>query len=228
MKTIIIYGLRRSGNHMLISTLLQQFNNPVHINDTTLSYDKYMQFKCVPVTSTRADKKYTGFAQSDCVILSMENKPIDHKEIAKFSNEPDTHVIILLRNPYNTLASAWKVYTKRLKPKKQLVKIIANMWPEYAKEFLQSTTVVPVLYDMYVESIDYVHTVMKRLCIDMKHVDFNKTVKWQMSSFNTQENKARTHGTVNNCVFNDEPEFMEIVDKQSIHKLWKQVLTAYK
>ena len=48
-----------------------------------------------------------------------------------------------------------------------------------------------------------------------------------MSSFNAQENKARTHGTINNCVFNDEDEFMEIVDKQPIHDLWKQVLVAH-
>ena len=228
MKTIIIYGLLRSGNHMLISTLLQQFSNPVHINNTTLSHEKYMQFKSVPITSTRVDGKYTGFEQSDCVIISMENKPIDHKEIAKFSNEGDTHVVVLLRNPYNTLASAWKVYTKRTKyPRKSAVKTIANMWPEYAKDILQSTVAVPVLYDMYVESMDYVRMVMTQLGIGMKQVDFNKKIKWQMSSFNAQENKARTHGTINNCVFNDEDEFMEIVDKQPIHDLWKQVLVAH-
>ena len=45
MKTIILYGLRRSGNHFLISTILQQFSNYVHINDTDLSYNKYIDIK---------------------------------------------------------------------------------------------------------------------------------------------------------------------------------------
>ena len=45
MKTIIVYGLRRSGNHFLISIILQQFSNYVHINNTDLSYDKYVKYK---------------------------------------------------------------------------------------------------------------------------------------------------------------------------------------
>ena len=45
MKTIILYGLRRSGNHFLISTILQQFSNYVHMNNMNLSYNNYIKYR---------------------------------------------------------------------------------------------------------------------------------------------------------------------------------------
>ena len=82
MKTILLFGLRRSGNHFIISTILQQFDLSVHINDVNLSYDKYSEFKNINITSKRANN-YIGFKNADCVIISMENKIIDFKEYQK-------------------------------------------------------------------------------------------------------------------------------------------------
>lgn len=45
MKTILLFGLKKSGNHFIISTILQQYSNYVHINNTVLSYEKYIKFK---------------------------------------------------------------------------------------------------------------------------------------------------------------------------------------
>ena len=58
MKTIILYGLKRSGNHFLISTILQQFSNCVHINNVKLSYDKYIEWKNIEKTKERIDQAY--------------------------------------------------------------------------------------------------------------------------------------------------------------------------
>ena len=79
MKTIIIYGLRRSGNHYLISTILQQFTNYVHINDTILSYEKYNTYKEIEKTVNQIDNDWTGFKDVECVIISIENQLIKKK-----------------------------------------------------------------------------------------------------------------------------------------------------
>ena len=73
MKTIILYGLRRSGNHYLISTIMQQFNNVIHINDVDLRFDTYNHFKNIKISKRRIDNEWTGFKDAECVIISMEN-----------------------------------------------------------------------------------------------------------------------------------------------------------
>jgi hypothetical protein len=85
MKTIILYGLRRSGNHFLISTLLQQFSNYVHINDlSSLSYDNYIKWKNIEKTKECIDNVWTGFKDVECVVISLENKTINNNELDNF------------------------------------------------------------------------------------------------------------------------------------------------
>ena len=106
MKTIIIFGLRRSGNHFLISTILQQYSNYVHINNVdNLSYDKYIQYKNIKKDRIRIDHKWTGFKEVDCVVISMENKKIDFDVLDQFNTLNNCYSIILLRCPYSNFSS---------------------------------------------------------------------------------------------------------------------------
>ena len=112
MKTIIIYGLRRSGNHYLISTILQQFTNYVHINDTILSYEKYNTYKEIEKTVNQIDNDWTGFKDVECVIISIENQLINNYELQLFNHIYDIHIMMLIRCPYSHFSSVWKVYNK--------------------------------------------------------------------------------------------------------------------
>ena len=108
MKTIIIHGLRKSGNHFLIPIILQQFLNYVHINNSdTLSYDKYIKWKNIVKTKNRIDHEWTGFKDVECVVISLENKRIDN-----FRKIDNCYFFILLRSPYCHFSSAWSVYNK--------------------------------------------------------------------------------------------------------------------
>jgi hypothetical protein len=59
MKTIIVYGLRRSGNHFLISSILQQFTNYVHLNDINISFNEYIKYKNITKDKETVDRKYS-------------------------------------------------------------------------------------------------------------------------------------------------------------------------
>ena len=74
------------------------------------SFDSYINYKNIDITTNRSDRVFTGFKNADCVVISMENKTIDASELEKFKNIDDCHIVLLLRNPYNNLASAWKEY----------------------------------------------------------------------------------------------------------------------
>ena len=224
MKTIIFYGLRRSGNHFVISTLLQQFNNAVHINDTKLSFDNYIKYSRIPMTCQRSDVSYTGFKNTECVILSMENKPVDMLELNKFNNIPDTHVVILIRNPYNTMASAWKIYMLRDKPTPGKVNDIIKLWPVYAQLFLDNNTFVKIIYDKYCESPEYIDSCLHKMKILKRGIDINKNIKWQCSSFKDEGNCRKTWGTFEDNIFYNLHEYRQLFTETQIHKLWSNII----
>ena len=72
-------------SNALISTILQQFSNYVHINDTDLSYNKYIKYKNIKKNKETIDNKWSGFKDVECVVISIENKILDSNEIDKFS-----------------------------------------------------------------------------------------------------------------------------------------------
>ena len=224
MKTIIFYGLRRSGNHFVISTLLQQFDNAVHINDTKLSFDDYIKYSQIPMTRQRSDITYTGFKNAECVILSMENKPIDMLELNKFNKIKDTHVVLLIRDPYNTMASAWKIYMLRDKPTPDKVNDILKLWPVYARLFLNSDKFVKILYDKYCESPEYIDSRLRKMGIIKKNIDTNIEIKWQCSSFKDADNCRRTWGTFEDNIFYNLHEYRQLFNGQQIHKLWSDII----
>jgi len=41
MIIILFFGIRRSGNHFVISQIINNFKNIVHMNDVKLSYEEY-------------------------------------------------------------------------------------------------------------------------------------------------------------------------------------------
>ena len=180
MKTIIIFGLRRSGNHFLISTILQQYSNYVHINNVdNLSYDKYIQYKNIKKDRIRIDHKWTGFKEVDCVVISMENKKIDFDVLDQFNTLNNCYSIILLRCPYSNFSSVWKVYNKK---KIRLIEIV-KLWKIYAKIFIDNTNFIKVLYDEYCSNDNYVINTLKKLDIDVKEIKKDKYIQYQDSSF---------------------------------------------
>jgi hypothetical protein len=226
MKTIILYGLRRSGNHFLISTILNQYKNYVHINDTILSYNLYNKYKNIKKYKERNDKNWIGFKDVECILITMENKIIDYNEINKFRNLDNCHFILLLRTPYSNFSSIWKVYNK---DKKKLFKLY-KLWKLYAKLFIinKNKNMIRVLYDKLSSDKNYIINILKKLGIDNINLENNKVINYQESSFNNINNKRRIYSTIDNCIYKDDQVFLNLVNNKEIKDLNNIILQIMK
>lgn len=229
MKTYIIYGLRRSGNHFIISTILQQYTSSVHINDSILSHEQYTRYREKPKTHDRSDRRYIGFQGADAVVISMENKSIDFDEISKFQNVDDVHVVCILRNPYNNLASAWKIYVKdHLKPDINKVTMIRDLWPGYCDVYMNASAtgnITPVLYDAFTDNPCYRDNFLQTInCLNVEP-DTEKSIKWQVSSFGTNQQRA-CWGELSDNIFAHDDNFNGLFTDE-IHEKWSIVKQSY-
>lgn len=227
MKTIILYGLRRSGNHFLISNILQHFDSVVHINNCLeFSFDNYQKFKNINISKCRSDFKFTGFKNAECVVISMENKIIDQNELDKFKSVDDCHAMLLLRNPYNNLASAWKQYILNSKPKRvqpEQVDQIHTLWIDYAHQYLTGE-MVNVLYDSFVESEEYRKRIIISLGITPRNVRLNKKIKWQCSSYSDNTKKQKIWGDLEASNYANDPQFIKLFENSKHEELWNKII----
>jgi len=228
MKIVVLYGLRRSGNHFVISNILNQFKNSVHINDCrNFSFNEYQKYKNIPVTKHHSDHTFTGFHGCDCVLISIESAKIDYTELDKFKDYDEFYPVILLRNPYHNIASAWKIYIENGKPRsdthsKRLNQVI-KLWPYYAEEYLKNK-IHTILYDEYVNSTEYRESILSKLGIESTSNNIPTEVNWQKSSFQEEKQAAKTYGSLKDSVFYGEPRFMNIFNNSSFEILWNKVI----
>ena len=227
MKTIFLYGVRRSGNHFIISVILQHFSNYVHINDSYISYDQYMKYKDIEKYENHCDHKWTGFKNVDCVLISIENKPIEKDEVDKFKDIEGCYFLSLLRCPYTQFSSAWKTYDKDSNRMREILKL----WKLYANHFLEDDNqFIKILYDEFASNDDYiVDTIQKLGCIFNKSIDKNKTIKWQRSSFDAKsDKKAQVYKTLEDCIYKDDKAFVSLASDPEIKTLWERCIVKIK
>ena len=142
MKVIIQIGIKRSGNHGILNLIKKSgIKNYIHMNDIHhFTYANYEYFsKKEPEYNPVNDHNWTGFKGVDVVIISLENKCIPKKELEKFHNIPNIHFIVLLRNPFNNAASAYKYFiANKCNSSMILLKYIMTIWKQYANFFFKS------------------------------------------------------------------------------------------
>ena len=223
MKTIILYGLRRSGNHFLISTILQQFSNYVHINDTDLSYNKYIRYKNIEKNKETIDNKWTGFKDVECVVISIENKILDSNEIDKFNGIDNCYVLMLLRCPYSHFSSVWEVYKK---DERMLLSII-ELWKIYSKLFINNNNngIINVLYDKYSTDENYMINILQKLGFYNININTNKQIRYQESSFKEEGDKKQTYRDIESCIYKDDKTFLKLIEDKEINNLWGIIKT---
>lgn len=230
-KTIILYGIRRSGNHFLISSILQQFTNYVHINNLNeglFSYENYKKYKKRIKTKKRVDKYWIGFKNTDCLIISIESKVIDYDELKKFENVAEFYKIILLRGPYDNFSSIYEFYDKDI----EKLKFSIKLWKIYAEIFKSNDDdehqdhhqFIKVLYDELCTNNIYIYNLLNRLNIrNIKQVDKEKKIKWQYSSFDDKQSR-RIYSSLENCIFSNDKQFVDIIKESTfIESLWYQI-----
>jgi hypothetical protein len=218
MIIILFFGIRRSGNHFVISQIINNFKNIVHMNDVELSYTEYNIYKNIEITQNRIDCKYTGFKNAECIIISMENKIINFNELQKFNSEKNVYPIILLRNPYNMAASAWKVYKKNI----YLTKEIIDLWILYANIFIENNNLIKILYDEFNVNENYAYNILN-IIIKNPIIDKNIKITHQISSFN-DNNSQKSYGNIEDCIYYNDPDFIQLFNDINIIKnIWNKI-----
>jgi hypothetical protein len=227
MKTIFLYGVRRSGNHFITSLILQHFTNYVHINDSYISYDQYMKYKDIEKYEKHCDHKWTGFKNVDCVLVSIENKPIEKDEVEKFKHIENCYFLSILRCPYTQLSSAWKTYERDSNRMREILKL----WKLYANHFLEDDNqFIKISYDEFASNDDYiVDTIQKLGCTYNNTIDKNKTIKWQRSSFDAKsDKKAQVYKTLEDCIYKDDKAFVRLASDAEVKTLWEKCIAKIK
>ena len=230
MKIFLFYGLKRSGNHGIISSIIQAHPNSIHINNVRLSTSKFRKFRNIPITKNARSKYYTGFKNAECLIISMENRSFDIHKINKFqkafTNNYDTiYPILLLRNPYNNSSSIWKVYRNLpIKAKLEKTKFIINTWQLYANEYLNNNSIfIKILYDKFYTDNDYRNNIFKLFNINnIDNIDFGLKYGPGDSSFIENDKKRKYWGKFEDCVGYNEISFRNQFH-DNIHKLWNNI-----
>lgn len=220
MKVVLLFGLRRSGNHFVVSTLLQQFENYVHMNDVkNISYSKFLKYKETPITKKR-DDGWLGFKNCDFVCISCENMTIDLEELKKYkTNVVEFSALLLIRCPYDHISSVWKVYEKNLK----VTKTIMTLWKKYADLFLQNDDDLfcKIVYDKFVADFTYrqkcLRSIANPLVVNDDHI-----IRYQKSSFNDTDKQRKLYSSLETCNYCDDSKFTSLFDDDFQHK-WESI-----
>jgi hypothetical protein len=170
-KFYYVFGLTRSGNRALCYWIQNMIKNSIFINDTKQEFMLPSNI-LKNIVETPSDKLYNDFtvpefSSDQALIMFYENKKID--EILCNKENFITHestFIILIRNPYNYLASKFHIFKKKRLPNKELVNNLIKdiqMWKNYYIECFAYPDNV-VVYDEWIINSDY----RKKICTKLK------------------------------------------------------------
>ena len=173
MKEIIIWGLRRSGNHALGSFIMR------HNKDVIKNISPLKEYKSLKKSKNYLNDylKYGKISDKfpvpepkmgDIQIISFENaghRNTKHPEYTNILNDNsllnfDTgrnvgrYIFVILRDPYNWFASYFNVIVGNEEEKAYMI----SLWISYAKSFflnLKNSFWFPVNYNLLCKDIDY-------------------------------------------------------------------------
>lgn len=149
---IEVLGLRRSGLHAIVNWIVPHFSMCYFHNDSDLSLSRsHFTIYC---DGTATDKHYSfQLTQSPVFINLTESMPLSdfsaklreyEKERSSFCLEngftrfsADIQAILVIRDPFNHLASAMESDGSWIEPE-----IFTSKWIEYAREYLGQTDYV--------------------------------------------------------------------------------------
>lgn len=157
---IQVFGLQRSGNHALVSWLLQQAHEPVvFLNNVAHFEDPYQKFRyaeirnAVPIHHSKNPSAAQRIEmlrerQKPLLVISYENlnlSKLARRELLQRSWVGISHSIcrvLLLRDFYNWLASRTRLFENRGQAHFDLGRMVQphiRLWLIYAREFVGET-----------------------------------------------------------------------------------------
>ena len=155
-KEIRVAGLRRTGNHAIVSWIQEQqkiMGSILHLNNVKINENPY-RYKCQNLSYYFPEHKWAinqykvqgrgNFIPRDCLIYSYEDYPLENIFSKRFECRHDLYLgkaqqrydLLIIRDPLNSLASRLKNNFLPVKSKKHN---FIDLWIDYAKEYLGET-----------------------------------------------------------------------------------------
>ncbi|HBE21064.1 MAG TPA: hypothetical protein DEG17_17385 [Cyanobacteria bacterium UBA11149] len=230
-KEIRVAGLKRSGNHAIINWIRKQHTGEVwHLNNIPVSENPYrFLYKHYPREHLRREA-LGNFIKKDCLIYSHEDYSLELITNTKNQKNHDLYLgksqtiydIIILRDPFNLLASRIKKNYMQVKDNSQTV---LDLWLEYAKEYLGETDYfknqkVCINYNQWFIDPDYRKQLASQLEFQFSDAGINQ-VKGQGggSSFEGKEfdGKASEMDVLNRYKgFENDPNYQELLKNEEV------------
>lgn len=235
MKIIIQFGLKRSGNHGISNLILKSNNNFVHLNDLNdLDYNTFKNFLEKEGNLSIVDNVWTGLKKCQKVLISLENKSVISlkKNITDFSQERNIRFIILLRNPYNNMASLYKYFLeKKIKTGLILLTQCIQLWKEYCNYILQSNNnCISIIYDKFYSDVQYRREIFDILKINYNEKYVNEINGWGKTFFDLKANTTKNQDIFKRYLnFKNDKKFIDYVFKDiELIELWNKICEKFK
>lgn len=216
---IQFFGLQRSGNHGVITWLLQQFeqpqyflNNVAHFEDPFTHYRHSDVPNMVPLS--RNNTESVRESKKELLLYSYENlflpklaqqALVPNSEIAIGRSENCSQVLII-REFYNWIVSRLKLYevVGQNIDKKIAIPMLVDLWVIYAREFSKQSSFlkicpVHILFDLWVVDPVYREGILNQLGIAMRDNSNGRVPQGGGSSFAEDQGRPQvsTEGVLN-------------------------------
>ena len=152
---ILVFGIRRSGNHLISDWLIHQYADP-----------------CFQALNVQLDFFYfldecaTKCSFYNCALFGIEEHPVSAVDIAYSKHAQAVKKVVILRDPYNLFASRIKHYKLFDAPVFNGPFATYN-WVDYAKFMLNPPgNVVCVSYNHFIADRNYRAHILERLDAD--------------------------------------------------------------
>lgn len=173
-REIRFIGLRRSGNHGVLSWIKQQapgevyFLNNVDVRESPFRF-YHLHFPdrgyCSEAWGNFTPKNYLIYSYEDHDLAAIADPNFEAKHDLYVGKSRQRYDVLILRDPFNLLASRLK---KNYLTVKAAGKSVVDLWLDYAREYLGETHYlsqekVVINFSHWVQDIDYRRDLATRL-----------------------------------------------------------------
>lgn len=192
-KIFQIYGVQRSGNHLIIKWVCEGLGNSIHLNNLSLSYnlfDKYLVPDKIKIYRKLEGDVFTKdyIRRSKFLSIKSLRKILSSPELItstliysfenilfpiKFSPELNiTKKIIVLRDPANFIASFLKLYGVNSKKTKRVIKVYKSYLKLYVDQ-KENSQILFINFNQFVQNFTY----RRKISISIKDHKFERANK---------------------------------------------------
>lgn len=234
-KFYYVFGLTRSGNRAVCYWIQNMIKNSIFVNDIKQEFiirDNILK----NITETPNSKLYSDFtvpefSNDQALIMFYENKKID--EILYNSKNfivDESTFIIVIRNPYNYLASKFHIFKKKRIQNKELVNNLIKdiqLWKHYYTECFAYPDNV-IVYDEWVINSEYRKKICTRLKLSNDDTNIFK-VNGQGASLFDKNEIIDVQSVLNRYKIYSENNVYKthVIDDNELKIMWNNILNVF-